>query len=45
MGWRKDKLICESGKLEHGVTLFIEENDPKSDFNMFKWKLEFEMAS
>lgn len=33
MDWRKDKLICESGKLEHGVTLFVEENDPKSDFN------------
>jgi len=45
MDWRKDKLICESGKLEHGVTLFVEENDPKSDFNLFKWKLEFEKAS
>ena len=47
MEWRKPKKIYESGKckFEHGVTLFVEENDPKKDFNSFKWKIEFERES
>ena len=45
MDWRKSKLISQCSKFEHGLTLFIEENDNKADFNSFKWKIEFEKAT
>jgi Fe2+ transport system protein FeoA len=42
MDWRKPKLVGDFASLAHGVTLFVEENDPKGDFNNYKWKKEFD---
>ncbi len=42
MDWRKSKIVGEFASLAHGVTLFVEENDPKSDFNTYRWKKEFD---
>lgn len=38
MDWRKPKKIGEIASLQHGTMLFIEDNDPKADFNTFNWK-------
>ena len=42
MDWRKSKTVGEFASLAHGVTLFVEENDPKGDFNIYCWKKEFD---
>jgi hypothetical protein len=42
MDWRKAKTVGEFANLAHGVTLFVEENDPKGDFNTYRWKKEFD---
>lgn len=41
MEWRLKKKLHECSKLEHGWTLFVEDADPTSDFESFKWKQEF----
>jgi hypothetical protein len=42
MDWRKSKVVGDFGSLQHGVTLFVEENDPKGSFEEFRWKKEFD---
>jgi len=37
MGWRKDKILSECSKFEHGHFLFIEETDPSIGHNNFEW--------
>lgn len=41
MDWRKPKTIEEASRLDHGQVLFVEENDPKSKLETFKWHQEF----
>ena len=45
MKWRKPKKLCDCSKLEHGQTIFVEDNDPASDFGKYKWKLEFDLEA
>ena len=42
MDWRKNKVIRECSKIEHGWNIFVEENDPKGRFDDFGWKREFD---
>jgi hypothetical protein len=37
MDWRKDKVIEEASRLDHGTVLYIEEGDPKGKLETFKW--------
>jgi len=37
MDWRKEKKIEDASKLDHGAILYVEEGDPKSKFEDFKW--------
>lgn len=39
--WRKPKKIADASKLDHGCILYIEEGDPKQQFDLFNWHLEF----
>lgn len=40
--WRWPKSIEEaSGRLDHGTILYVEEADPKQQFDTFKWNIEF----
>jgi len=45
MNWRKPKKLRDCSKLEHGQTIFVEDNDPAGDFGKFKWKLEFDLEA
>jgi len=42
MDWRKPKIVGDFGSMQHGVTLFVEENDPKGNFDEYRWKREFD---
>jgi Fe2+ transport system protein FeoA len=42
MDWRKPKLVSDFGTLQHGVTLYVEENDPAVGYDKFHWKQEFD---
>ena len=42
MDWRKPKLVSDFSTLQHGVTLYVEENDPAVGYDKFHWKQEFD---
>jgi len=42
LDWRKTKKVGEIASLKHGIVLFVEENDPKANFDTYKWKTEFD---
>ena len=37
MDWRKPKTIGDASRLDHGTILYVEEADPKSKLEEFKW--------
>ena len=39
--WRKTKTIEDASRLDHGAILYVEEADPKQQFDTFKWNIEF----
>jgi hypothetical protein len=41
MEWRRGKKLKDCSKIEHGWTLFVEDADPKQNFDTFNWKKEF----
>jgi hypothetical protein len=41
MDWRREKIIDEASRLDHGSLLYVEEGDSKARLETFKWHLEF----
>ena len=37
MDWRKPKTIEDASRLDHGAVLYVEEGDPSSKLETFKW--------